>query len=82
MQIRKALVIPISYPGIHIRWAQMSSGLRAAGESVGQNDIWIAATADVAKLTLLTTDTDFLRIRRVCGLDARVLNDKTGLALQ
>ena len=81
-QIDNALVIPISYPGIHVRWAEMSSALRAAGETVGQNDIWISATANVANLTLLTTDKDFLRVRRVCGLDARVLNDKTGLELQ
>lgn len=80
-QIDSALVIPISYPGIHVRWAEMSSALRAAGESVGQNDIWIAATAVVANLTLLSTDKDFLRVRRVCGLDVRVLHDKTGMEI-
>lgn len=78
-QIDNALVIPISYPGIHLRWAEMSSSLRAAGEQVGQNDIWIAATASVASLTLLSTDRDFLRVRRVCELDVRVLHDKTGV---
>jgi tRNA(fMet)-specific endonuclease VapC len=80
-QIDNTLVIPISYPGIHVRWAEMSSALRAKGETVGQNDIWIAATASVAGFTLLTTDKDFLRVRRACGLDARVLHDKTGLEL-
>jgi predicted nucleic acid-binding protein len=65
--------------GIHVRWAEMISSLRAAGEPVGQNDIWIAATASVAALTLLTTDRDFLRVRRVCELDVHVLHDKTGM---
>ena len=80
-QIDNSLVIPISHPGIHLCWAEMSSSLRAAGEAVGQNDIWIAATAKVANLTLLTTDKDFLRVRRVLTLDVRVLHDKTGVEL-
>lgn len=82
-QIDNSLIIPISYPGIHRRWAEMHSALRAAGETVEQNDIWIAATGSIAGLTLLTTDKDFLRMRRVLqGLDARVLDDKTGIELQ
>lgn len=82
-QIDNTLVIPISSPGIHQRWAQMYSALRAAGETVEQNDLWIAATADVAGLTLLTTDKDFLRVRRVItGFEVRVLDDKTGIELQ
>lgn len=82
-QIDNCLIVPISYPGIYQRWAEMYSDLRAAGEPVEQNDIWIAATGSVAGLTLLTTDKDFLRMRRVLkGLDARVLDDKTGIELQ
>lgn len=80
-QIDNSVVIPISHSGIHSCWAEMSSSLRAAGESVGQNDVWIAATANVAKLTPLTTDKDFLRMRRVLTLDVRVLHDKTGIEL-
>jgi predicted nucleic acid-binding protein len=59
----------------------MSSSLRAAGLTIGHNDIWIASTASVAKLTLLTTDKDFLAIRRVSGLDVRVLDNNTGQEL-
>lgn len=80
-QIDKTLVIPISHHGIHQRWADMSSALRAAGLTVGQNDIWIAATASVAGMTLLTTDKDFLMVRRVAALDVRVLDSKTGQVL-
>jgi tRNA(fMet)-specific endonuclease VapC len=30
--------------------------------SMGKNDLWIAATASVLKLPLLTTDKDFLHL--------------------
>jgi predicted nucleic acid-binding protein len=79
-QIDKALVIPISHPGVHQRWAEMSSALQSVGRTIGQNDIWIAATASVAGMTLLTTDKDFLTVGRVAALDVRVLDGKTGLA--
>lgn len=80
-QIEKALIIPIAHPGVHQRWAEMSSALRSAGLTVGQNDIWIAATTSVAGMTLLTTDKDFLAVRGVAVLDVRVLDSKTGLVL-
>lgn len=78
-QIDKTLIIPIAHPGVHQRWAEMSSALRSAGLTVGQNDIWIAATASVTGMILLTTDRDFLMIKRVAELDVRVLDSKTGL---
>lgn len=78
-QVAKTLVIPIAHPGVHERWADISSSLRNAGLTVGQNDIWIAATASLAGMTLLTTDNDFLLVRRVATLDVRVLDNKTGL---
>jgi len=80
-QIENTLVIPISHPGVHQRWAEISSALKSSGLGVGQNDIWIAATASVASMTLLTTDKDFLAVKRVVALDVRVLDSKTGVAL-
>ncbi len=78
-QVAKTLVIPIAHPRVHEHWADISSSLRKAGLTVGQNDIWIAATASVAGMTLLTTDNDFLQMRRIATLDVRVLDNKTGL---
>ena len=78
-EIARTLIIPIASPGVYQCWADMSSSLRATGVTVGQNDIWIGATASVAGLTVLTTDKDFLRMRRILQLDARVLDDKTGI---
>lgn len=80
-QIAKSLVIPISHPGVHERWARISSALRSAGLTVGQNDIWIAATASVSGMTLLTTDKDFLAVRKVESFDLRVVDSKTGFLL-
>jgi len=82
-QIDSSLIIPISSPGVHRCWAEMYSALRAAGQTVEQNDLWIAATGSVAGLTLLTADKDFLRMRRVLqGLKVHVLDDKTGVELR
>jgi hypothetical protein len=36
--------------------------LQGTGVTVGQNDIWIAATASVTGLTVLSTDKDFKRL--------------------
>ena len=78
-EIEKTLIIAIARSGVHQRWAEMSSKLRAAGLTIGQNDIWIAATASVAGMTLLTTDKDFLQVRRVAALDMCLLDNKTGI---
>jgi len=80
-QIEKSLVILISQPDIHQRWAEISSALRSAGITIGQNDIWIAATASVAGLTLLTTDKDFLQMQRVVRFELCVLDARTGAPL-
>lgn len=78
-QIERCLVIPISYPGVHERWANMSSALQANGITIGQNDIWIAAAASVVGLTVLSTDADFRHLVRLGLLEATVLNATTGL---
>ncbi len=80
-QINRSLVIPIASPGVHEKWAEMYSALRAAGQTVEQNDIWIAATASVAGLTVLTTDKDFRRIRATVAVSARILDIHTGIEI-
>lgn len=51
--------IDIEDPAIYHAYAEIDSLSRAAGIKMGKNDLWIAATAMAAGLTLLTTDTDF-----------------------
>jgi tRNA(fMet)-specific endonuclease VapC len=47
------------------RYAAIVSSLRLAGEQLGTNDVWIAASAMQHGLTVVTTDADFLRISQV-----------------
>jgi predicted nucleic acid-binding protein len=47
------------------RYAVIVSSLRTAGAMISTNDAWIAASAMQHGLTVLTTDTDFLRIPQV-----------------
>ena len=76
---QSCLVIPISHPGVHERWAEMRSALQAEGRQIGENDIWIAATASITGLTVLSTDGDFRHLVRLGLLEAIVLDPKTGL---
>lgn len=80
-QINKTLVIPISHPGIHERFAHVSSAARQAGKPVGHNDIWIAAAALVTKFTVLTVDKDFLDLRDACNVRVVLVDNRTGVRL-
>jgi predicted nucleic acid-binding protein len=52
------VVLPIGNPKIHHRWAELYSFARGSGLAIqhDHNDVWIAATAQIAGLKLLTTD--------------------------
>ncbi len=80
-RLKGSLILPISHPGIHQRWAEIQSTLQGAGITVGQNDIWIAATASIVGLTVLSTDTDFKRIATLGLVQAVVVDPKTGLVV-
>ena len=79
--IADLLVIPISNPSIHERWAELYSFARKSGlpVQVDHNDVWIAATAHVAGLTLLSSDHKaFLPLRGTAWVDVIVLDPKSG----
>lgn len=78
-RLKASLILPISHPGVHQRWADMHSSLQGSGITVGQNDIWIAATASVTGLTVLSTDKDFSRIVAHGLVQALVVDPKTGV---
>lgn len=76
------LVLPIGDPRIHQRWAELYSYAREKGLPIqyDHNDAWIAATAHVAGLKLLSTDNAaFLPLRGTPWLDVIVLDPKTGI---
>jgi tRNA(fMet)-specific endonuclease VapC len=78
-RLKASLILPISHPGVHQRWADMQSALQGAGVTVGQNDIWIAATASVTGLTVLSTDKDFKRLVTHGLVQAVVVDPKSGV---
>jgi tRNA(fMet)-specific endonuclease VapC len=49
-------------PEIVQAYAAIDAYCESVGQSMGKNDLWIAATAAVTGATLLTTDRDFDRI--------------------
>lgn len=52
-------VVPLDYPGLLDAYARLDVASQRHGRKMGQNDLWIAATAHVTGATLLTTDKDF-----------------------
>ena len=82
--IEELLVLPIGRPEIHAEWAKLKSYARAKGLSIQQdhNDIWIAATARVAGMTVISSDAAaFLPLRDQAVLAVEVIDAKTGLRL-
>jgi len=55
-----------STPAIALQYGALHAQLRAAGQTIPTNDLWIAATALVYNATLVTTDPHF---NRVSGLN-------------
>ncbi len=78
-RLKSSLILPISHPGVHQRWADMQSTLQGAGVTVGQNDIWIAAMASVTGLTVLSTDKDFKHFMARGLVNAVVVDPKSGV---
>ena len=80
--IADLLVLPISDARIHHRWAELYSHAKSNGMAIqhDHNDVWIAATAHVAGLKLLSTDnTAFLPLRGTPWVEVVVLDPKTGI---
>ena len=57
--IDQLIVLDINEPSILDAYGEVDSHSRAMGRKMGKNDVWIAATARAAMVTLLTTDADF-----------------------
>lgn len=82
--IAEMLVLPIGRPAIHAEWARLRSYAKAKGLAIQQdhNDIWIAATAKVAGLTIISSDAAaFLPLRDQGQLAVEVIDPKTGKRL-
>jgi predicted nucleic acid-binding protein len=62
------LLVTIDDPYLN-EWARLSVAARARGVAIGDNDLWIAATANSRGQTLLTCDKDHLRIAAELGVE-------------
>jgi predicted nucleic acid-binding protein len=79
--IAEVLVLPIGRPAIYAEWAKLRSYAKVNGLAIQQdhNDIWIAATAKTAGLTVITSDAAaFLPLRDQRQLAVEVIDPKTG----
>ncbi|MFN7573145.1 MAG: type II toxin-antitoxin system VapC family toxin [Betaproteobacteria bacterium] len=78
--IDEHVVLPIGRREIHEEWARLKSHAKAKGLAIqhDHNDLWIAATARVAGLTVMSTDlAAFLPLRDTLALE--LLNPQTGM---
>lgn len=79
--IDELLVLPISRTEIHHQWAKLYSHAKAGGLAIqhDHNDVWIAATANVAGLRLISSDAAaFVPLRGTGWVDVDVIDAKTG----
>ena len=82
--IDELLVIPIGREAIYLRWAELYSHARAHGLPIqnDHNDVWIAATAYVTGLRLLSADGKaFLPLRGTSWVEVTVVDPKTGIII-
>ena len=56
------VIVDINHASVLSQYAEISGYLESIGQPIGQNDMWIAATAAAANAWLLTTDKDFDRL--------------------
>ena len=57
--VAQCKVLPLEHPGIIEAYSELDMYSRSKGRTMGDNDLWIAATARATGATLLTTDKDF-----------------------
>jgi predicted nucleic acid-binding protein len=69
--LRELVVVDIQNSAVLQKYAELHTWLVRQGRTVGDNDVWIAATAAAASALLVTTDGDFdplnperVRVRR------------------
>ncbi len=80
-ELDRCLILPISTPGVRESWAVSKSTVKANGVTLGDNDLWIAATAQVNELMVITADLDFARLGTLGLVKAILLDARTGLRL-
>ncbi len=57
--LARAASVPLDYRGVIEAYARIDAHCRRMGTPIGENDTWIAATANATGARLITTDRDF-----------------------
>ncbi len=57
--LHELVIVDINNGTVLRAYADIDAFLKKSGKTVGNNDVWIAATANAAGAVLLTTDKDF-----------------------
>lgn len=65
--VARMTVLPV-WGGVDRAWATMRAYLASSGRRVNANDVWIAATAAVYGIPVVTQDGDFDALAGVAGL--------------
>ena len=79
--IEELIVLPITPRAVHVEWATLRSHAKDHGLAIqhDHNDLWIAATANLAGLTVITADAAGFRPLRAAGLvRAELIDPKSG----
>jgi predicted nucleic acid-binding protein len=63
LDLESFLQIPVDDDALD-EWARLRAAAKATGTAIGDNDLWIAATASTRRYALATCDRDHLRIAR------------------
>jgi predicted nucleic acid-binding protein len=63
MELQWATFLQLLIDDPHLNaWSQLRADARGRGVAIGDNDLWIAATATVRRQTLVTCDLDHVRL--------------------
>lgn len=79
--IDELLVLPITARALKMEWAQLRSHAKSHGLAIqhDHNDLWIAAAANVAGMTVITSDAAGFRPLRDAGLvRAELIDPRSG----
>lgn len=76
----RVIWVDINHPDVLSAYADLDHTSSLTGRNMGKNDLWIAATAKVCGVPLLTTDGDFDHLHPAEITRFRI-DDKTGNAL-
>jgi predicted nucleic acid-binding protein len=63
LDLESFLQLPVDDDALD-EWARLRAAAKATGTAIGDNDLWIAATASTRRHALATCDRDHVRIAR------------------